>query len=456
MISVTNSRIGGMLVIGDLIAYAFSLVLTLTVRYGQIPSRQLLSTHILPFSILIVIFIMINFIAGLYDKQLTVMHDRSQGLLLRVQIVNIAIGIAFFYFAPGMIAPKANLFIYFVIATSALFLWRVVMFPVVSSSRKQSAILVGNGEDADDLYTHVNGNGRYGLVFREHVKPVETSANPIRETVRLITEAVKRTDSSIIVADFHDRVVEAAMPFLYSMVFSGIQIIDASKMYENIFDRIPLSMVGERWLVENSGTSLGNRRVYDTLKRVIDIVIAFFGGIISLVVYPFVYVAIKLEDKGPMFITQDRVGKNGKIVKLVKFRSMSGNDEGRYGSTGTTSHVVTRVGKFLRSTRIDELPQLWIVLTGQMSLVGPRSELPSLVDVYEKEIPYYNARHLVKPGLSGWAQIYHDRHPHHAVDTEDTRDKLSYDLYYIKNRSLALDIKIGLRTLQILVKRVGK
>ena len=274
--------------------------------------------------------------------------------------------------------------------------------------------------------------------------------------MKLINAAVGRTGASVIVADFHDRVVESAMPFLYSMVFSGIQIVDASKMYETIFDRIPLSMVGERWLVENSGTSLGNRRIYDGLKRVIDVVLSFIGGTISLIFYPFVYIAIKLEDRGPIFITQERVGKNGRPVKIVKFRSMSGNDDGNYGAAGVSTVTVTRVGKFLRSSRIDELPQFWAVFTGRLSLVGPRPELPALADVYEKDIPYYNARHLVKPGLFGWAQLYHENHPHHEIDTEDTSDKLSYDLYYIKNRSLALDTKIVLRTLQILMKRVGR
>jgi lipopolysaccharide/colanic/teichoic acid biosynthesis glycosyltransferase len=150
------------------------------------------------------------------------------------------------------------------------------------------------------------------------------------------------------------------------------------------------------------------------------------------------------------------MGRNGKQVKIIKFRSMTGNDEGVYGHNGKTTNFVTRVGSFLRKTRIDELPQFWNVLKGDLSMVGPRPELPNLTLIYEKQIPYYNARHLVKPGLFGWAQIYHENHPHHNVATEDTRDKLSYDLYYIKNRSLALDIKITLRTLQILFKRAGK
>ena len=452
MTSMINSRIGGLLFVGDLIVYIFSLVLTLTIRYGEIPGRQLFASHISSFSILIVVFVIVIFSSGLYDKQLTIVRGHKQGLLIRVQIVNTMMGIAFFYLAPVGIAPKANLLIYFAVSTAVLMLWRIVMFPVFSATKKQNAIIVGKGEDIDDLYKQLNNNHTIGLSFKEYISPGERSDILVKQ----INEAVERTGSSIIVADFHNRVVEASMPFLYSLVFSGIQITDASKMYEEMFDRVPLSMVGERWLVENSGTSLGNRRVYDGLKRFIDIIVSLFGGLISLVFYPFVFIAIKLEDRGPIFITQIRVGKNGLPVKLIKFRSMSGNDDGKYGEKGVTTNVVTRVGKVLRNTRIDELPQFWSVLTGKMSLVGPRSELPSLVSVYEKEIPYYTARHLVKPGLSGWAQIYHENHPHHAVDTEDTKEKLSYDLYYIKNRSLALDMKIVLRTLQILIRREGR
>ena len=128
---------------------------------------------------------------------------------------------------------------------------------------------------------------------------------------------------------------------------------------------------------------------------------------------------------------------------------------GDYGESGKTKLKITRVGKWLRLLRIDEFPQLWSVVRGDLSLVGPRPELPGLVKLYEKEIPYYNVRHLIKPGLSGWAQLYHENHPHHAPDASETKVKLSYDLYYIKNRSLILDLKIALKTIKLLISRKG-
>lgn len=451
MTPVGKSRFASVLVIGDLVAFIFSLILTLAIRYNAIPGRALLYLHLKSFWILFVLFLIVQFSAGLYDKQAVAIRGNIFSLLVKTQIINILIGIAFFYFAPVAIAPKANLFIFFIVSTCALFLWRGIMFPVFLSAKKQSAVLVGAGPDIQDLKDEINGSGRYAITFKAEV--VQTAS--IDEIVAAISKAVKDLNAQIIVADLHDGKVEAAMPFLYSLIFNGVQVVDASRLYESVFDRIPLSMVGERWLVENSATALGNRRVYDTMKRLLDIIAASIIGIISLIAYPFVYIAIKMDDKGPLFVEQERVGMNGKPIKMAKFRSMTADDGGKYSNGGKTVHKVTRIGKFIRLTRIDELPQLWSVIKGDQSLIGPRPELPPLVAIYEKEIPYYNARHLVKPGLSGWAQISHRAHPHHAVAVEDTRDKLSYDLYYVKNRSLALDLRIALQTLKSLFSKQG-
>ncbi len=451
MIQQAQSRGSSILALGDLIVYAFSLIITLAIRYEEIPSRSLVMIHLSSFLVLFVLFIVVNISAGLYDKQLATARGRILSLILKVQVINIFLGTAFFYLAPVSITPKANLVIYFIISTCAIFLWRIVMAPVFTSGRKQSVLLVGKGDDISDLREEVN-NGQYSFFFAETIEP----SGEVSKIANHISDIVQKKGISIIVADLYNPHIEDVMPFLYSLIFSGIQIIDAGKLYENVFDRIPLSMVGERWLVENSGAALASRRIYDVLKRSTDIVIASIAGLISLIFYPLVYIGIQFDDRGPLFISQDRIGKNGKVIKIFKFRSMSGNDHGNYGSNGLTMNVVTRVGGFIRASRIDELPQLWNVLKGDLSLIGPRPELPNLVSIYNKEIPYYSARHLVTPGLSGWAQIYHEAHPHHAIATEETRNKLSYDLYYIKQRSFILDIKIVLRTFQILLKRSGR
>jgi lipopolysaccharide/colanic/teichoic acid biosynthesis glycosyltransferase len=192
---------------------------------------------------------------------------------------------------------------------------------------------------------------------------------------------------------------------------------------------------------------------YDALKRLIDISLSLVLGALSLLLYPFILLGIKFDDGGPIFIFQDRIGICGKRIKTIKFRTMTRDDAGVLKDQ--KGNKPTKVGPFLRRTRLDELPQFWNVLRGDLSLIGPRPELPSLVAVYEREVPYYSTRHLIKPGLSGWAQLYHDNHPHHNANVDETRVKLSYDLYYIKNRSLFLDLKIILKTLKTLLSRSG-
>ena len=148
------------------------------------------------------------------------------------------------------------------------------------------------------------------------------------------------------------------------------------------------------------------------------------------------------------------MGQNNKVIRLLKFRTMLFNDAGEWKERGIENRV-TKVGNFLRKTRLDEFPQLWNVIRGDISLIGPRPEFPNAVKHYSEELPYYNVRHLIKPGLSGWAQIYGE-HPHHGVDVNKTANKLSYDLYYIKNRSFFLDIKIALQTIKTLGSIAGR
>ena len=451
MIHTKSSVYTAILLVGDLVAYLFSLIIALAIRYGQIPGRALIYLHLSSFAILFIVFIIINFSAGLYNKRSLLSPNRIPGLLVRTQAIAVLISVAFFYFAPVSITPKANLFIYAIVSTLLLALWRMVIFPVASSARSQRAVLVGVNGEIQDLFDEINTRSRYGITFVEKLEPAANA----EATVAKIGEAVRRANASVIVVDLHNKMVESAIPFLYSLIFSGVQVIDAAKLYEGIFDRVPLSMVGERWLVENTGASAVGRLVYDVVKRTIDILVAGILGVISLIFYPFIFWAIRMDDKGPLFIRQDRIGRNGRPIKIIKFRSMAANDGGAYNSEGKSDLQVTHVGKFIRFTRIDELPQLWNVLRGDISLIGPRPELPALVSVYEKEIPYYNVRHLIQPGLSGWAQIYHATHPHHAVAVNDTRDKLSYDLYYVKHRSFLLDLRIALQTFRALLSKRG-
>ncbi|MDO8424241.1 MAG: sugar transferase [bacterium] len=299
------------------------------------------------------------------------------------------------------------------------------------------------------LLNEVNNNPIYNLKFVSSVDLNRADENGFWDE---IVSKIYSEDVSVIAIDLAHENVEPVLPHLYNLIFSKVNFIDMHKIYEDIFDRVPLSLLRYNWFLEN--ISSAPRAAYDALKRVMDVSLSLCLFLISLLLYPFIFAAIKLDDGGPIFIVQERVGERNRLVRILKFRSMARDDRGHYGAG--EANVVTKVGSFLRRSRLDELPQLWNVLRGDLSLIGPRPELPVLAKRYSEEIPYYNVRHLIKPGLSGWAQIYHDAHPHHALATEETKHKLSYDLYYIKNRSFLLDVKIALRTLKTLVSLAGR
>lgn len=447
--SISNRKEALILFAGDVGLLVAALWLTLLVRYAELPDATLFVGHIVPFCILFLVWVANFFIAGLYEKHTLLLKSRLPNILLNTQVINSVIAVLFFYFIPYfVITPKTNLFIYLAVSSVLILGWRIFGVPALGFRRKQKAILIGSGEEMRELRDEVNGNLRYSLVFVSSIDLDELSGIDFQDEVLNI---IYGEGISTVVIDLKNERVEPILPRLYNLIFSGVRFIDKYKVYEDIFDRVPLSLVGYNWFLEN--ISSVSHMWYDALKRMMDIVVSLVFGVVSLAVYPFVYIAIKLDDGGPLFFRALRVGRNNHVIQLLKFRSMSTASAG--GGIEDTPHI-TRVGAFLRNMRIDELPQLWNVLRGDVSLVGPRPETPALVAFYEKEIPYYNIRSLIKPGLSGWAQIYHQEHPHHGVAVLETKTKLSYDLYYIKNRSFLLDLKIALKTIKTLLSRVGK
>ena len=437
------------LFIGDLFVFYVSLWLTLSFRYFALPDQSLWSRHAAPFTILFVVWVLVFFIAGLYEKHTSLLKSRLPSVVLNAQIVNGFLAVLFFFLIPYFgITPKTTLFIYLIISFVLILVWRQWLFLFFGKGKQQPAVLVGSGAEMQELYGEVNSNARYGIHFvltidLDEVNAIDFEGEVIRQ--------VYAQDIATVVIDTKDEKVVPILPRLYNMIFSGVRFIDMHKVYEDIFDRVPLSLVRYSWFLEN--ISVTRKFSYEFMKRVMDIIISLPLFILSLLFYPFVFIATKISDGGPLFYTENRVGKNNKFVGMSKFRSMTGTDSGE--EVLNSKHTVTGVGELLRKTRVDELPQLWSVLKGDFSLIGPRPELPALVEKYSQHIPYYNVRHLVKPGLSGWAQVYHDNHPHHGTDVDATKEKLSYDLYYIKNRSFLLDLKIALKTIKKLASRAG-
>lgn len=437
------------LFVGDLIVLYFSLWVTLSLRSFEFPTASMWRDHAVPFTILFIVWVIVFFIAGLYEKHTTILKKRLPDIILRTQVANSLLAILFFYLVPYFgITPKTTLFLYLVVSFLLIVLWRRYASALFAVREQQGAVLIGSGEEMQDLKREVNENSRYGLTFISSIDLDNVSDIDFQKE---IVELIYSEDITTVVIDTKNEKVTAVLPSLYNLIFSGVRFIDMHKVYEDIFDRVPLSLVEYSWFLEN--ISVTRKFTYEFLKRTMDILLSLPLVLVSLVIAPFVWLAIRLDDGGPLFITQDRVGKNNVLIKIIKVRTMTGSDSG--DEVLQSKYVVTRVGKFLRKSRIDELPQLWNVFRGDLSLIGPRPELPAMVKKYEEEVPFYNVRHLIKPGLSGWAQIYHQNHPHHGANVEETKKKLSYDLFYIKNRSFFLDLKIVLRTVQTLLSRAG-
>jgi len=416
-----------------------------------VPTETVFRLHLVPFSLLFVVWIVVFFLAGLYGRYTRLFRSKLAFTILYTQTINMVIAALFFFFVPAFgIAPKTNLLLYLVISFVLIYLWRIFVFPHVRTARRLRGVLIASGVDAKALAREVEGDTRYPFAFDYMI---DTAHAPSHEVIQRACRVTVEKDVSFIVADFSDVAIGTAMPIIYDAAFHKrrFALIDMIDLYQEIFSCVPLSLVRYEWVLRHASVS----RLYDIVKRAIDIICATLIGIPSLFAYPFVALAIKIDDGGPIFITQERVGRFQKSIRIIKFRSMSGNDEGKYGENGKTTLTITRVGKWIRLLRIDELPQLWNILRGDLSLVGPRPELPAIAAQYSARIPYYNARYLASPGLTGWAQIKHDLHPHHGTDTVETKTKLSYDLYYLKRRSLWLDLFIILQTVRIVLTARG-
>lgn len=448
--AILNRREPIALLIGDLLVFTVSLWLALFIRYREIPDGTIFSLHFVPFSFLFLVSVLVFFIAGLYEKHTLILKSRLPTIILNAELVNCTLAVLFFYLVSYFgITPKTNLFIYLVTSSTLLLVWRLYGVDFIGSRKKQRAVLIGSGEEMKELMEEVNNNSRYNLEF---VFSIDLNTVDQIDFQEEVVRRVYGEEIAMIAIDLRNEKVEPLLPHLYNLIFSKVRFIEMHKIYEDIFDRIPLSLVQYSWFLEN--ISLTPKFTYDFLKRLMDVTISLLFGVISLVFYPFVWIAIKVDDGGPLMSIQERVGQSNQPIKLFKFRTMTqANDNAAWGKGN--KNQVTRIGAFLRKTRIDELPQLWNVFFGDISLIGPRPEFPEPVKLYEKQVPYYGVRHLIKPGLSGWAQIHHSRHPHHGIDTVETRNKLSYDLYYIKNRSFILDLKISLLTIKTLLSRSG-
>ena len=447
-----------LLILGDIFFFIVALWLTLFVRYLSFPSAEVFSSHLGPFLMLSTVWLFIFYIAGLYDKHTVFLKTLLFSRILNTQIVNGVIAAFLFFIIPFGIAPKLNLVIYLVVSVVLFTWWRMYLFRYISPKTKHRAILLADGPEAIELVDEINNNDRYNYSFVRIInKSTAMQAEGFEEK---LLQLIEKERIDIIVANPNDKYISEVLPKLFDLAFLHFEFtfLDFYRVYEDTFDRVPLSALRYEWFITH--VSQSKSLIYDTAKRGIDIVGSVILGIALGIMLPFIYIAMRIEGKGELFIKQERIGQFNHLVTVYKIRTMTENRS--VSSTWTTEdstqgNVVTKVGAILRKLSIDELPQVWTILKGDMSLIGPRNDIKGLGERSSAEIPYYNIRNFVKPGVTGWAQT----HQHYMGSNispqsmEETRIRLSYDLYYVKNRSLLLDVDIALRTFKTLLSRFG-
>jgi len=441
-----GSRSAALLFLGDLAVFVAALWLTLLVRYRTLPSADSWLDHLGPFAFLFALWFLVFYISGLYGKGVILLKSRWPDAIMRTQVVNVVLAALFFFLAPGIaIAPKTNLVIYLVISLLLIFLWRLAVYPrLATRSVRYPAALIASGEDAELLAQEVNGSPRYRLTF-----PVVL--NPRTVTESELVQALTDSKIEIVVVDTDAPDLEPVLSRLSD--FSHLEIVSFIDIYEEVFDRVPLASVPHgRFLERLAKASF----FYRVAKRLIDVVGGILMGVITIIAIPFIFFAQRLEGPGPLFIVQDRMGERGKRIRAYKFRSMQHSDAGAWAGENQENRV-TKIGALLRRTSLDEFPQFLNVLSGELSLIGPRSDIEALGKRLADAIPYYHTRYLVTPGITGWAQISQQYEPGNISpqSIEETKVRLAYDFYYLKKRSLALDLVIALKTMNRMFFRVG-
>lgn len=441
-----------LLMVGDVAVFAVALLVTLAIRYGQVPTETLIETHLGPFCALFIIWVAVFFSTGLYDRRFMLDRKRIPAAVLRAQALNILISGIVFFLLPLGIQPKTNLLIYLVVSAVMLTLWRLYLFPRMSIGAPTRVLVVGEHEEAHAIVRVLTHNPHFEHVRAEHI-PIASGAAQVR--LRELCDDAAHAGAVMVIADVRNAGTRSLAREVEQRTVLGerVEFLSLQSVYEQLHHRIPPSLVGDAWFLEQVGAH-SVRYAYTACKRMLDIAGALLLLPVVVVLMPCVALAIKLDDRrGSVWYISDRVGQWGTPFQLIKFRTMTGHDTGRDALNSTLT--VTRVGAVLRRTRLDELPQVWNVLRGDLSFIGPRPEMPELAAAYARAVPHYALRHVIKPGLSGWAQINDADAPRGGLDIERTTQKLSFDLYYLKHRSVLLDIEIALKTVNTLLLRTG-
>lgn len=446
------------LLIGDVMILYVSLIIALAIRYQGF-NLDIFKVHLLPFSIIYLLWLIVFYMHDLYDLDIAKNNVKFSSAIIRALIVGGLISVTFFYLIPAFtIAPKTNLFLTVLVFMVLFYAWRYLFNLLIGSLKmKINTAIVGYNSQAIELAKEIIKNPQLGyklkLIIKNHQRIDKTELSEIKiisglKNLKQALEQEKIT-TAIVTPEIYQS--PDLIQNLFECIRYKIDFINLSEFYEKLTQKVPLTAINQVWFLEN--ISQHEKKLYEFFKRIFDFVFAFILLIGTLPLWLIIALIIKNESSGPVFYKQVRVGQGGKPFKLTKFRTMIKDAEKRGPKMAEIDDKrVTKSGRFLRKTRLDELPQFWNIIKGQMSFIGPRAERPEFHKELEKHIPFYQERYLIKPGLSGWAQIKYG----YGSSVEDNFEKVQHDLYYIKNRSFIFDLSIILKTINIILKGGGR
>ena len=391
-----------------------------------------------------IIFIFVNFIFG----QLDFYAER-----FRLKDVFIDFGIDIIFSSIIFVFLKEfNIFVIFLLILLFQITYRRLM--CLKYVKKNNVLIFGSNHIVNNVQRDLINNLDYnyvGYISNNKSRATEYLLGTYDEMEKIIEE--KKIDTLVIVKDIKNPNFKDYLKRLFELKINGLKVISYKEFNESIQKKIDINQINEEWLLESNGFDILNNQSQRNTKRGLDIIIALILMVFASPIALITAIVIKFESKGPIIFKQIRIGENGKKFKIYKFRSMRIHDEKKYPKyTLDNDDRITKFGKFMRKTRIDELPQLFCILKGTMSFVGPRPEWDILVNEYKEKIPYYNLRHMIKPGITGWAQVMYP----YGESVEDAKRKLEYDLYYLKHQDLILDVLTIMKTAKIVIFGKGK
>jgi len=357
--------------------------------------------------------------------------------------------------------PRIGVGAFIFFASLSTLIWRLIFIRIYKSTgQRRRMLIIGAGKAGQTLAELYHSLGArsfniVGFVDDDEEKMGKTIEGfPVLGTSASLIGLIDAYRISDLVVAINGEVQGATFQTILDAQERGVDISRMPTLYEEMTGRVPIHHLESDWIIRSFVDEVRVSGFYDLAKRLVDVIGGATGIVVLTLCFPFLALAIMLDSGFPIFYSQFRLGRGGSTFRIYKFRSMwkgSFTEDGAR-TTAENDPRVTRVGNFLRKTRLDELPQFWNVLRGDMSLVGPRAEVPSLVTEYQRQIPFYRARLLAKPGLTGWAQINYG----YVASVTETGVKLEYDLYYIKHRTISMDIQIILRTIGTVIRRTGR